>query len=176
MEILCENSSYDRVTVTPCVKITYEGEDVTEVMGTPITLPVSGTATANIAIPAMAVERWDVDSPRLYRAEVTLLADGEVIDADAVNYGYRTIEVRREEGFILNGRPIKLRGVCNHQDHAGVGVAVPDSIQDYRVRLLKDMGANAYRTSHSPVTPALLDACDRLGMLVLNETGVIALG
>ena len=170
VSVLCENSSYDEaVTVRPRVKLFFEGDEVAEMIGEPITVPPSDRAEATVSFPAMAVERWDVDSPRLYRAEVTLLRDFEPIDTEEVTFGYRTVEVRREEGFILNGRPLKLRGVCNHQDHAGVGVAVPDSIQDYRVRLLKEMGVNAYRCAHNPPAKEILDACDRYGILVMDE-------
>ena len=74
-----------------------------------------------------------------------------------------------KSGTLLNGEPVKLKGMCCHQDHAGVGVAIPDSLQEYRLLRLKEMGCNAYRTAHNPPTPELLDACDRLGMLVINE-------
>lgn len=71
--------------------------------------------------------------------------------------------------FLLNNRPVKLKGVNMHQDHAGVGAAIPDALQAYRLRELKKMGVNAYRSSHNPMTPEMLDACDSLGILVLEE-------
>jgi beta-galactosidase len=74
-----------------------------------------------------------------------------------------------DAGFFLNGKHVILKGTCNHQDHAGVGSAIPDRLQEFRIKRLKEMGSNAYRTSHNPPTPELLDACDRLGMLVLDE-------
>lgn len=114
-------------------------------------------------------KRWDVIEPKLYTAKVSLLHDGEVIDEDSARIGFRTFTVDNEKGFFLNGRPIKLMGTCNHQDHAGVGVAVPDSVQYYRIRRLKEMGTNAYRCSHNMPTKAVLDACDELGMLVMDE-------
>jgi beta-galactosidase len=92
-----------------------------------------------------------------------------VADECATPFGIRTIRFDPEQGFFLNGRPLKLKGTCNHQDHAGVGVAVPDAVQEFRVRRLKAMGCNAWRTAHNPPTPELLDACDRLGMLVMAE-------
>ena len=113
--------------------------------------------------------RWDVDDPKLYTARVTLISDGEELDSDSVRIGFRTFTVDAAKGFFLNGRPIKLMGTCNHQDHAGVGVAVPDSVQYYRIRRLKEMGTNAYRCSHNMPTKAVLDACDELGMLVMDE-------
>ena len=73
------------------------------------------------------------------------------------------------KGFFLNDEPLKLQGVCNHQDHAGVGIAVPDSLWEFRLRKLKEMGANAYRSAHNPPSKELLDLCDRMGMMVMDE-------
>src|SRR5204863_9368644 len=94
---------------------------------------------------------------------------GVVVDDVRTRYGYRTIRFDANDGFFLNEQPVKLRGTCNHPDHAGVGVAVPDSIHEFRIRRLKEMGCNAYRCAHNRPTPELLDACDRLGMLVIDE-------
>jgi beta-galactosidase len=81
----------------------------------------------------------------------------------------RTIRFDAEKGFFLNGQHVEIKGTCNHQDHAGVGTAMPDRLQYFRVARLKEMGSNAYRTSHNPPTPELLDVCDELGMLVMDE-------
>ena len=78
-----------------------------------------------------------------------------------------------DKGFLLNGKPYVLKGTCNHQDHAGVGAALPDRLQYFRIARLKEMGCNAYRTSHNPPTPELLEACDRLGMLVMDENRLL---
>jgi beta-galactosidase len=80
-----------------------------------------------------------------------------------------------EQGFFLNGKNVKIKGVNQHQDHAGVGVAIPDALQEYRVKKLKEMGCNAIRTSHNPPTPELLDICDRLGVLVLDENRLMGI-
>lgn len=108
---------------------------------------------------------WSPDAPHLYTLE---------LKGESFTYGIRTVAFDSENGLILNGRKIPVKGVCCHQDHAGVGVALPDAIQDYRIRRLKDMGVNAYRCSHHPPTPELLDACDRLGVLVMDETRLFA--
>ena len=79
-----------------------------------------------------------------------------------------------EKGFFLNGKSVKLKGTCNHQDHAGLGAALPDAVQYYRIRKLQEMGCNSLRTSHNPPTPELLDACDELGMLVFDETRMMS--
>jgi beta-galactosidase len=96
--------------------------------------------------------------------------NGTATDECATTFGIRTIRFDADEGFFLNGKPVKIKGTCNHQDHAGVGSALPDRIQYYRIEKLKEMGVNGYRTSHNPPTPELLDACDQLGMLVMDET------
>ena len=84
--------------------------------------------------------------------------------------GFRTFRLDPDKGFFLNDRPLKLKGTCNHQDHAGVGVAVPDSIQYFRIRRLKEMGSNAYRTSHNMPEPELVQACNEMGMMVMAES------
>ena len=83
--------------------------------------------------------------------------------------GIRTLRFDANEGFFLNGKHLKILGTNNHQDHPGVGSAIPDALQEFRIKRLKEMGSNAYRCSHNPPTPELLDACDKLGMLVLDE-------
>lgn len=112
---------------------------------------------------------WDIDSPNLYKCVVKVLKNGNEIDCDSANFGFRTISVDSKKGFFLNGKHVKLFGTCNHQDHGGIGVAVPDSIHEYRIQRLKDMGTNAYRCAHGMPHKELLDACDKLGMLVIDE-------
>ena len=111
---------------------------------------------------------WTLDDPYLYRVIVELRFNGKLIDQQKIRYGLRHIDIK-PNGVFLNGKHVKLLGVNNHQDHAGVGSALPDYLQYYRTRLLKNMGVNAYRTSHNAPTPELLDACDSLGMLVMDE-------
>ena len=91
------------------------------------------------------------------------------MDRAETPFGIRTVRFDKDSGLFLNGKPVKIKGVCCHQDHAGVGSALPDGLQYFRIRKLKEMGCNAYRTSHNPPTPELLEACDRLGMLVMDE-------
>ena len=112
---------------------------------------------------------WDLDSPVLYRAAVELKQFGKTVDSEEIYTGFRTIAIDAEKGFFLNGRSVKLYGVCCHQDHAGVGVAVPDGVNEYRIKLLKEMGANAYRAAHGNPAKSVLDACDKYGLLVMDE-------
>jgi beta-galactosidase len=112
---------------------------------------------------------WNLDAPYLYRLETQISSGNRVIDAYETRFGVRSVHFDPDRGFFLNGKHVPIKGTNNHQDHAGVGVAVPDALQVYRLQRLKDMGSNAYRAAHNPPTPELLDAADRLGMLVLAE-------
>ena len=112
---------------------------------------------------------WSIDTPVLHRLVTTLRSRGAVVDRYTTPFGIRTIEFDPNKGFFLNGVRVEIKGTNDHQDFAGVGVAVPDAVQEYRIRSLKAMGSNACRTSHNPPSPAFLDACDRLGFLVLDE-------
>lgn len=112
---------------------------------------------------------WSVDAPYLYTVRTRLLRGGKIVDERTTPCGFRSIRFDAERGFFLNEKPLKLKGVCLHQDHAGVGVAVPAAMVEWRVRQLKAMGCNAIRCSHGAPDPSLLHVCDRLGMLVMDE-------
>jgi beta-galactosidase len=128
--------------------------------------------TQRIAVPHPAL--WSLEHPQLHRLTTVIEAGGVEVDRLETAFGIRTIRFDADHGFFLNGERVELKGTCNHQDHAGVGSALPDRLQYHRVERLKGMGCNAYRTSHNPPTAELLDACDRLGMLVLDETRMMA--
>ena len=108
---------------------------------------------------------WHVDHPYLYTLRVRY-GDEE----EEIRFGIRTVGFDKDQGFLLNGTPLKVRGACVHQDFGGVGVALTDNLQYYKIQRLKDMGMNAYRCSHHAPSPVLLRACDELGMLVMDET------
>lgn len=134
------------------------------------TVPVLESAGTNITLPVPGTPRlWSVDAPVLHTVRVSVRREGKLLDEAGVACGFRTIRFDAEKGFFLNDEPLKLQGTCNHQDHAGVGVAVPDALWDFRIRRLKETGCNAYRSAHNQPAPEFLDACDRLGMLVLDE-------
>ncbi len=116
---------------------------------------------------------WSPESPRLYKLITTVAMDGKVVDQKETTFGIRTFAFDANKGFLLNGQPYELKGTCNHQDMAGVGAALPDELQYFRVKKLKEFGCNAIRTSHNPPTPELLDACDQLGMLIMDESRLL---
>ncbi len=129
-----------------------------------------GAAEAEHRITLARPVLWSLEAPALYALETELRVDGAVVDRYETPFGLRTIHFDPQRGFLLNGARVELKGTCNHQDHAGVGVALPDRLHAFRVERLKAMGSNAWRAAHNPPAPALLDACDRLGMLVIDET------
>ncbi len=112
---------------------------------------------------------WSVDDPYLYTLKTTLTADGMVKDEVETKVGLRTISWNTSDGFLLNGRRVEIVGADLHLDHAGVGTAVMKDLWVYKVNKLKEMGMNAIRLSHNPGTPAMLDVCDSLGMLIIDE-------
>ncbi|WP_235922468.1 beta-galactosidase GalA [Flavobacterium difficile] len=112
---------------------------------------------------------WSLENPYLYKVVSVVKFGNQIIHQTKTRFGIKTVKFDGKEGFFLNGKSIKIQGTNNHQDHAGVGSALPDYLQYYRIKLLKEMGSNAYRASHNAPTPELLEACDSLGMLVLDE-------
>jgi beta-galactosidase len=126
-------------------------------------------SVARLTLPVVSPKLWSIDHPVLYSVRTAVKRNGAIVDEVATRCGFRTIRFDPAKGFFLNDRPLKLLGTANHQDHAGVGVAVPDSLWDFRIRRLKEMGSNTYRCAHNAPAAEFLDACDRLGMLVMDE-------
>ena len=113
---------------------------------------------------------WSCDAPNLYSLHSDLVVGRRAVDGYQTTFGIRTLRWDAKRGFFLNGDPLKIKGFSNHEDHAAVGVAVPAALHELRLRKLKETGCNAYRAAHNCATPAVLDACDRLGLLVMAET------
>ncbi|HYC99374.1 beta-galactosidase GalA [Brevundimonas sp.] len=134
-----------------------------------VIVPAHGATALDSQIAVEHAQLWSLEDPALYRLVTTIRDGAGIVDRYETSFGIRTVRWDADTGFWLNGRNIKLEGTNNHQDHAGIGAALPDSMQEYRLRRLLAMGSNAYRASHNPPTPELLEAADRLGMLVINE-------
>ena len=113
--------------------------------------------------------RWDVNQPYLYQAVTTLRSGTQVLDRYVTPFGIRSIEFNRDKGFLLNGRVLKLNGVCDHHDLGALGAAVNRRATERQLEILKGMGVNALRTSHNPPSPEMLEACDRMGIVVMDE-------
>ncbi|MGA3262840.1 MAG: beta-galactosidase GalA [Terracidiphilus sp.] len=146
------------------------GKTVATAEAAPQSIAVDGsagfTASASLADPSL----WSVDAPNLYSAIVTVEADGKPRDAERISFGVRTAVFDADKGFFLNGKSLKIQGTCNHQDHAGVGAALPDRLQWFRLGVLREMGCNAVRTSHNMPTPEWVEGCDRMGLMMMCET------
>jgi beta-galactosidase len=140
----------------------------------PSPISVGGTSTFKTEISVESPNLWSLEQPNLYKAISSVAVAGKGVDEYKTSFGIRTIQFDADKGFLLNEKPVKIKGTCNHQDFAGVGSALPDRINHFRIERLKEMGSNGYRTSHNPPPPALLDACDRLGMLVMDETRMMS--
>lgn len=150
------------VVVDPAGRVVAEGQG---------SVTVSPLENANAAFPiAVASPRlWSLEDPVLYEVRTSVLVGDEEVDHLTTSAGFRTIRFDPDRGFFLNDRHVKIQGTCNHQDHAGVGTALPDSIIEFRLRKLKELGCNALRMSHNAPTRELLDVADRLGLMVMDE-------
>jgi beta-galactosidase len=150
------------------------GKEAGKTVSDPISIPEEREHTFRQSITVNRPLVWSLEERNLYKLVTEIRAGDQIVDRYETRFGIRTIKFDAEKGFFLNGKPVKLKGTCNHQDHAGIGAALPDSVQYYRVRKLQEMGCNSVRTSHNPPTTELLDACDQLGMLVFDETRMMS--
>ena len=122
-----------------------------------------------LTLPAQGITPWSPDTPALSRCRTELLAGDQVIDSEEVIFGFRSIALDPEKGLLLNGQPVKLRGGCVHHDNGLLGAASHRDAEYRKARLLKENGFNAVRCAHNPPAPAFLDACDELGLMVMDE-------
>ncbi|HMG69317.1 MAG TPA: beta-galactosidase GalA, partial [Chitinophagaceae bacterium] len=176
IETSVENRSLS-ANATACTVYSYitdrDGRQISQTKEQPLSLPGNGKGTIKQKMVLSNPKLWSLDDPYLYRVVSVVKSGNKIVDEVKQRFGIRSFRFDGNDGFFLNGKHLKIQGMCNHQDHAGVGSALPDYLQFYRVRLLKDMGVNACRTSHNPPTPEFLDACDSLGMLVLDENRLL---
>jgi beta-galactosidase len=166
-----ENQSGEPAEVEVQVDITEFG--TTDVLasspGLEIRVPTGAAGVSRLDITVHSPRLWDLESPALYSARTYIRNNGKVVDEVNTVFGIRKAEFKSDSGFVLNGRRVPIRGVCNHHDLGPLGTAVNEKALERQIRLLKEMGCNALRTSHNPPAPELLDLCDRMGMLVLDE-------
>ncbi len=146
------------------------GQTVATARSRPQTVAPDGRADFAAAARLDSPALWSPEAPHLYSAVVTVESEGRELDAERITFGVRTIAFDADKGFFLNGKSVKIKGTCNHQDHAGMGVALPDGLQWYRLSVLRAMGSNAVRTSHNMPTPEWVAACERMGMMMMCET------
>ncbi|NQV33451.1 MAG: DUF4982 domain-containing protein [Phycisphaeraceae bacterium] len=138
-------------------------------VGSPVSLEAGQSKTVVQTVSLPNPKRWSLESPTLYTVKSEIHTNTELVHREDVTFGIRTIRFDADQGFFLNEKPLKLKGVCLHHDAGSLGAAVPDKVLERRLRLMKSLGANAIRTSHNPSAPELLDICDRIGLLVKDE-------
>ena len=151
------------------------GHEIAKTSAASLSLKAKETAATKQTLTVSKPRLWSPADPYLYQVETTVSQNGKVVDVYLTTTGIRSIAFDAQRGFLLNGEPLKLKGVNLHQDHAGVGAAIPDALQAWRIKQLKQFGCNAYRASHNPMTPALLDICDREGILVIDENRLMGI-
>ena len=144
------------------------GKSIVSAQATATVDPLREVA-ARYALAVSSPKLWSLEQPTLYTVHTVVRRGATIIDELTTTCGFRTIRFDADTGFYLNDQPLKLKGTANHQDSAGVGVAVPDSLWEFRLKRLKEMGSNAYRAAHNAPASEFLDAADRMGMLVMDE-------
>ena len=145
-----------------------QGQAVAVASGTGIVPARGGETIRYVAVVADPL-LWDPDHPHLYTVRTRLFRGGEARDEDVTRIGFRTVEISPEEGLRINGKKTLIKGVCAHQDFGLTGLAVPDNILRYKMKLIREMGANGFRTAHYQHPAAAMDAMDELGFLVMDE-------
>jgi hypothetical protein len=161
------------LTTTPVLHVTVLDGNGVEVAASrsPVTLLAGESAVVRRRLVVADPARWTVEHPALHSARLQLRdGDGSLLDEETVTFGIRTLQLDAQRGLRINGVPVKLRGACIHSDNGPLGIAAHARADERRVELLKAAGFNAIRSAHNPISAAMLDACDRLGMIVMDET------
>jgi beta-galactosidase len=158
-----------RTTIHPLLRNGKSGNEVGRTEDAKVTIVSGGTAQTSLEATVKKPKRWDVDSPERYVARTSVIANGKVVDLVDTPFGFRTIAFTHDDGFHLNGRRVQINGVCQHHDLGALGAAVNKRAIERQLEILRSFGCNAIRTSHNPPAPELLEACDRLGFLVMDE-------
>ncbi len=169
VDVTLANTGAEPLEATVAVRLLDATGKTVATAKTQLGVATLGQGIAQLTLPVANPTLWSIDKPYLYRVETTVTQGTSLVDSLSTTCGFRTIRFDADSGFYLNETHVKLQGVCNHQDHAGVGVAVPDALWKFRLRKLKEMGVNAYRCTHHPPSAEFLDDCDRMGILVMDE-------
>ena len=164
-----DNDGLSTVCTSVQTKLLDRNGTVVAADAAPVTLFPSSSETLRQRVVVNTPLLWSCESPELYTCKTTVGGEGEELDRETTTFGIRTLEVDSEEGLRVNGELVKLRGACVHHDNGIIGAATIDRAEERRVELLKAAGFNAIRSAHNPASKALLDACDRVGLYVMDE-------
>ena len=170
LKVSLENHTTKDASVTVKTELKRAGLTIGTIDGGTVTVPAGGNAISNGTATVTSPKLWSVETPELYTAVTTVSQDGNVLDCYETPFGIRTIQFTPDNGFLLNGKRVQLKGVCNHHDLGALGTAFNTRAAERQLQMLKEMGFNALRTSHNPPAPELLDLCDRMGILVMDES------
>ena len=172
VQVTLDNQSAAAAETTVAVDIWRLGDKpVNLTAGTPSKVQVSAGGSAACSLNATLADPvlWNLESPVLHCALTTVRVGGKVVDTQRTVFGIRSIEITADRGLLLNGKHISIKGVCNHHDLGALGAAINLRAMERQIQILQEMGCNSIRTSHNPPAPELLDLCDRMGMLVMDE-------
>lgn len=145
------------------------GEEVTQSMTKDIAIKKDSWSSARFQFKVDKPKLWDIDTPNCYVAVSRVFMDGKEMDSYETPFGIRTIEFTHDQGFMLNGQKVAIKGVCMHHDLGALGAAFNEVAAERQLRIMKEMGANAIRTSHNPPAPELVALCDRMGLMMQLE-------
>lgn len=164
------NDSYSDCTVD--VKTTVTGADGREIAAVTAKgeVPLRDKNCIKYSADVFSPLLWDTENPNLYTVKTEIAASDGSLDESVTRIGFRTVEISPEKGLLLNGKKTYIKGVCSHQDYGLTGLAVPDNVARYKIELMKEMGANGFRTTHYQNSDANMDAFDELGFLVMDES------
>ena len=169
VEVTLYNIGHDAAPVEIVSELKDASGTVVRTASATVSVPALRQAVAMLSLDIDAPKLWSVDQPNLYTVHTKLLQNGKLVDEHQYETGFRTFHWDADKGLFLNDQSIKVQGVCVHQDHAGVGVAVPDALWEYRLKRLKELGCNAIRSSHNAPNKHLLKLADRMGFLIMDE-------
>ena len=145
------------------------GEEVTQSMTKDIAIKKDSWSSVRFQFKVDKPKLWDIDTPNCYVAVSRVFMDGKEMDSYETPFGIRTIEFTHDQGFMLNGQKVAIKGVCMHHDLGALGAAFNEVAAERQLRIMKEMGANAIRTSHNPPAPELVALCDRMGLMMQLE-------
>jgi len=169
VEVEVENGSAAKSTLTVVNElISKDGKSVGK-SSSKVEVAANKNGKISTKINVKNPQLWDLDNPNLYQLKTTVFKDGKQIDETVTKTGFRDFKFDPDNGFALNGKWMKMKGVCLHHDAGVLGSAVPREVWETRLKTLKEIGVNAIRTSHNPQAPVFYELCDELGLLVLNE-------
>lgn len=162
------NSAQSKNAVLRSTLLDAKGNEVGRIES-PFAIELKSNSESEQKITVSNPALWSPETPDIYNLKSVIINRGKIIDEVISSFGIRDIKYDGDKGFLLNGKHVKMNGVCLHHDAGSVGAAVPEAMWVRRLQILKDMGCNAIRTSHNPVAPEFLDLCDRMGFLVMDE-------